>query len=142
DRRARVRRAARAPPGVPRVTHAHPSALEQIDLLLSAWDERLRRMDENLVALESEAIYQILAGKAGKRAELAGVTKDRVSPALDGVTELFENRDRLAAIVTRAREVRESISSLTFWETDDKIAQVHRLLRGTSIELGQKVVAL
>jgi len=29
---------------------------------------------ENLVALESEAIYQILAGKAGKRPALEGVT--------------------------------------------------------------------
>ena len=53
-----------------------PTALEQIDLLLAAWDERLRRMSENLVALESEAIYQILAGKAGKRPALAGVTWD------------------------------------------------------------------
>ena len=52
-----------------------PTALEQIDLLLAAWDERLRRMSENLVALESEAIYQILAGKAGKRPALEGVTR-------------------------------------------------------------------
>ena len=43
-----------------------PTPLDQIDLLLAAWDERLRRMDENLVALESEAIYQILAGQGGQ----------------------------------------------------------------------------
>jgi hypothetical protein len=119
-----------------------PTPLEQIDLLLAAWDERLRRMDESLVALESEAIYQILAGKAGKRPVLAGVTKDRVGPALDAVSELFENRERLAAIVAKAREVRASISALTFWDTDDKIGEIYRLLRGTSVELGQKVVAL
>ena len=119
-----------------------PTPLEQIDLLLAAWDERLRRMDENLVALESEAIYQILAGKAGKRPQLEGATKERVGPALDAVSELFENRERLAAVVARAREVRASISPLTFWEKDDKITEIHRLLRGTSIELGQKVVAL
>jgi hypothetical protein len=119
-----------------------PTPLEQIDLLLAAWDERLRRMDENLVALESEAIYQILAGKAGKRPQLEGATKERVGPALDAVSELFENRERLAAVVAKAKEVRESISALTFWEKDDKIAEIYRLLRGTSIELGQKVVAL
>ena len=116
--------------------------LEQIDLLLAAWDERLRRMDENLVALESEAIYQILAGKAGKRPALEGATKERVGPALDAVSELFENRERLAAVVAKAKEVRATISALTFWEKDEKIAEIHRLLRGTSIELGQKVVAL
>src|SRR5262249_38675364 len=133
----------RAPPpaaGVRRVSQ--PSPIEQIDLLLAAWDERLRRMDENLVALESEAIYQILAGKAGKRPTREGVTKARVGPALDAVTELFENRERLSAVVAKAREVRGSISMVTFWENDDKIAEIFRLLRGTSIELGQKVVAL
>jgi hypothetical protein len=119
-----------------------PTPLEQIDLLLAAWDERLRRMDENLVALESEAIYQILAGKAGKRPVLEGVTKAKVGPALDAVSELFENRERLVAVVAKAKEVRASISPLAFWDKDDKIAEVHRLLRGTSIELGQKVVAL
>jgi hypothetical protein len=119
-----------------------PTPLEQIDLLLAAWDERLRRMDENLVALESEAIYQILAGKAGKRPSLEGVTKERVGPALDAVTELFENRERLVNVVAKAKEVRESISTLAFWDKDDKLAEIHRLLRGTSVELGQKVVAL
>jgi hypothetical protein len=119
-----------------------PTPLEQIDLLLAAWDERLRRMDENLVALESEAIYQILAGKAGKRPALEGATKERVDPALDAVSELFENRERLAAIVAKAREVRASISPLTLWGKDDKMSEIYRLLRGTSIELGQKVVAL
>ena len=119
-----------------------PTPLEQIDLLLAAWDERLRRMDENLVALESEAIYQILAGKAGKRPALSGTTKARVGPALDAVSELFENRERLAGVVAKAREVRASVSSLAFWDKDEKIAEIHRLLQGTSIELGQKVVAL
>ncbi len=119
-----------------------PTPLEQIDLLLAAWDERLRRMDENLVALESEAIYQILAGKAGKRPALEGVTKAQVGPALDAVSELFENRERLAGVVGKAREVRATISALAFWEKDEKIAEIHKLLRGTSIELGPKVVAL
>jgi hypothetical protein len=119
-----------------------PSPLDQIDLLLQAWDERLRRMDENLVALESEAIYQILAGKAGKRPALEGVTKERVGPALDAVTELFENRERLGAVVAKAKEVRASISAIAFWDKDEKIHEVQRLLQGPSIELGQKVVSL
>jgi hypothetical protein len=114
----------------------------QIDELLLAWDERLRRMDENLVALESEAIYQILAGKAGRRPTLEGVTREQVGPALDAVTELFENRERLAAVIEKARSVRATISALTFWESDDKVAEILRLLRGPSIELGPRVIAL
>src|SRR5262249_18049380 len=119
-----------------------PTPLEQIDLLLAAWDERLRRMDENLVALESEAIHQILAGKAGKRPSLEGVTKERVAPALDAVSELVEDRARLTTLVVQAKEGRASISALAFWDKEEKIKEIHRLLRGTSIELGQKVVAL
>jgi hypothetical protein len=118
------------------------TALEQVDEQLVAWDERLRRMDENLVALESEAIYQFLAGKAGKRPTLEGVSKKRVGPALDAVTELFENRERLSAVLDRARAVRASISALTFWDHEDKLGEIRRLLWGPSIELGQKVVAL
>ena len=119
-----------------------PTPLEQIDELLVAWNERLRRMDENLVALESEAIYQILAGKAGKRPALEGLTRDRVTPALDAVSELFENRERLQGIVDKAREVRASVSALTFWENDAKLTEIHKLLRGSSIDLGHKVIAL
>lgn len=114
----------------------------QIDELLLAWDERLRRMNENLVALESEAVYQVLAGKAGRRAALEGVTKDRVGPALDAVTELFEDRERLGAVVDEAKELRAAMSALAFWANDDKMAEIERLLCGPSIALGQQVVAL
>jgi len=117
-------------------------SVEQIDELLAAWDERIRRMDDNLVALEGDAIYQILAGKAGKRAVLEGVSRDRVYPALDAVSELFLHRNRLAAMVARAREIRASISALTFWDKDNKLAEIVKLLRGKSIDLGQKVMPL
>lgn len=116
--------------------------LEQIDTLLAAWDERIRRMDENLLALEGDAIYQILAGKAGKRAALSGVSKERVYPALDAVSELFQHRDRLVTVIEKARSIRASISSLTFWGNDDKMAEIGRLLRGPSIDLGHTVTPL
>jgi hypothetical protein len=117
-------------------------SVDQVDELLRAWDERLRRMDENLVALESEPIYQILAGKGGKRPVLDGITAKQVNPAVDAVTELFENRERLGNVVAKAKEVRAAISTLTFWDTEEKLAQVVKLLRGASVELGTKVVAL
>lgn len=116
--------------------------LDRIDALLRAWDERLRRMDENLVALEGEPSYQILAGKAGQRPALEGVTRAHAGPALDAVTELFENRARLGVVVERARAVRAGISALTFWGNDEKMNEILHLLRGPSIDLGRRTIAL
>ena len=65
-------------------------------------------MDQNLLALEGEPVPQILAGHAGERPQLEGITRERVGPALDAVTELFENRGRLAAVVGEVKEVRAS----------------------------------
>ena len=116
--------------------------IEGVDALLSAWEQRLRRMDDNLIALESDAAYQRLAGIAGRRAALVGVTAERVHPALDAVTELFQQREQLAEIVARARATRASISALTFWDRDEKLALVVRLLRAASIDVGVRSTPL
>src|SRR5262249_53534943 len=128
----------RSCPGAPHRPHGvarHPTApsrvrglsvgRERIDQLLVAWEERLRPVDENLVALEGEPTYQIPAtGAGGKRAPLDGVTKTRVYPVLDALGELFEHRERLTEVLERAKEIRESISSLAFWNTDEKLAEI------------------
>jgi hypothetical protein len=62
---------------------------EQVDGLLAFWDERLKRVDENLIALESEPTYQVLAGAGVQKAELSGVTRERVVPAPAALGELF-----------------------------------------------------
>jgi hypothetical protein len=116
--------------------------IEGVDALLAAWEARLRRMDENLIALEGDDTYQLLAGKAGRRAPLLGVTRERVLPALDAVTELFQQREQLADVVDRARAARASISALTFWDREEKLALVVRLLRTPSIDLGVRALPL
>jgi hypothetical protein len=116
--------------------------IEGVDALLSAWEQRLRRMDENLIALESEEAYQRLAGVAGRRAALLGVTADRVLPALDAVTDLFQQREQLVEVVARARAARASISALTFWDRDEKLALAVRLLRAPSIDVGARSTPL
>ena len=56
---------------------------EEVDQLVVAWDERLRRIDENLIALEAEPTYQMLSG--GARATLAGKTREhRLREAMGG----------------------------------------------------------
>jgi hypothetical protein len=111
----------------------------QIDQLLAAWEERLRRVDENLIALEGDPTYQMLSGSSGTRAPLGGTTAARVSPALDALAELFEHRGRLTEVLERAREVRESAG---FFDKQQKLAEVDLLLNGPSIKMGSKPTPL
>jgi hypothetical protein len=105
----------------------------ELDELLAAWDERLRRVDENLIALEGDGTYQVLAGTTGKRAPLEGVTAQRVTPALDALAELFEHRGRLTEVLERAKEAK---SSAGFFDKHDKLREARALLSGPSISLG------
>ena len=116
---------------------------ERIDQLLTAWEERLRRIDDNLLALEAEPTYQMLAGAGGgQRTPLAGATEQRVAPALDALSELFEHRERLTEVLDRAKELRDSISALTFWNTDEKLLELEQLLNGPSIKMGTRPTPL
>jgi ribosomal protein L17 len=117
-------------------------SLERIDQVLTAWEERLKRVDDNLLALEGEPTYQMLAGTTGTRTPLEGVTKARVYPALDALSELFEHRERLTEVLDRAKAVRDSISALTFWNTDEKLHEVEALLHGPSIKMGTRPTPL
>jgi len=111
---------------------------EEIDQLIASWDERLRRVDENLIALEGEPTYQMLGGgraSGSGRAGLVGETKARVGPALDALGDLFEHRERLNVVVARAKKLREDLS---FWNKDEKLAEIVALLGGPSITLGTR----
>ncbi len=109
---------------------------EDIDAILASWDERLRRVDENLIALEADPTYQMLGGGgSGPTARLTGTTHERVTPALAALGELFEQREQLSALVARAKALRGDVS---FWNKDDKLAEIAALLTGPSIVLGTK----
>ncbi len=111
------------------------SAIEQIDRRLSTWTEWLARVDDNLLALEGEPTYQMLAGLSGKRAHLSGISAERVLPALDALADLFQQRQRLGDVFERAKEIRASMSQVAFWENDDKMKAIVDLLDGPSITL-------
>jgi hypothetical protein len=110
-----------------------PLTIEQIDELLSCWDDWLRRVDENLLALESDPAYQTLGGRPGLRDRIAGATLERIAPALELVAALFSDRERLGATIDRARALR---ADLGFWGKQDKLAEIEKLLRGPSVVLG------
>jgi hypothetical protein len=108
------------------------NAEAEVDELLASWEERLRRVDENLIALESEPVYELLTGKGGRGAALEGVTRTRVLPALLAVGELFEHRARLTEVVERAKRIRENLS---FWEREERLKEIKELLYGPSIKM-------
>jgi hypothetical protein len=108
---------------------------EDVDRVLSEWDERLRRIDESLLALEAEPTYQMLAPRASPRAPLEGETARVVGPALEALDDVFEYRGKLTEVLDRARSVRASMSGIAFWGNDDKEREVYALLHGPSIEL-------
>jgi hypothetical protein len=117
-------------------------SVEAIDRVLTEWDERLRRVDESLLALENEPTYQMLAPRSRTRAPLEGESKRIVMPALDALQELFEHRGRLTEVLDRAKELRESMSPLAFWGNDEKEREIQALLYGPSIELPQEMTPL
>ena len=110
---------------------------DDVALMLGAWEQQLRTIDENLIALEGEPTYQMLSG--GARARLEGVTRERVVPALEAMTELFEHRERLQEVFARARALEQDAG---FWDKDDKLRQIMSLLQGPSIKLGARPTPL
>lgn len=108
--------------------------LEAIDRLLSAWDERLARIDENLVALDSDPAYQMVSGTTG-RDRYDGRSRQLVSEALDELATLFSDLERLRAVIDQARAVRASLKGM-LWGKDEKSAQIEALLLGASVSRG------
>ncbi len=108
--------------------------LEVIDQMLSAWDERLRRVDENLLALDSDPAYQMVAGPTG-RDRYDGGSRQQISEALEELSSLFSDLEKLREVIEQARGVRASLKGL-LWGKDEKIAQIEGLLMGPSITRG------
>ncbi len=104
-----------------------------VDQLIASWEERLSRVDENLILLESEPTYQVLSGRGGQKVALEGITRQRVLPALEALAQLFEQRERLTEVVDRAKEIRAGVG---FWDKEQKLLEIRQLLYGPSIKVG------
>ncbi len=107
--------------------------LDEIDKLLASWQERLARVDENLIALEQDPTCLLLEGRDGQPRPLEGVTHQRVTPALLAMRELFEQRALLNSVLHQAREQRAGLSRL--WVSEKVVAEIEQLLKGRSIKL-------
>jgi hypothetical protein len=109
-------------------TNSRPMTLDDIDRALADWQERLARVDENLIELDGEPTCELL-----EKSELEGITKERVTPALAAMRELFAQRTALNNVLDRARALRASTPR--HWPSPRGLAEIEQLLRGPSIKL-------
>lgn len=104
--------------------------LAELDAALASWEERLARVDENLLALESDTAYRAVVAA---RDRLVGASQIAARAATDAVAHAFDLRARLGEVIARARAVRKSVHGIAFWSHEDKRRQALALLFGPSI---------
>jgi len=102
--------------------------IEEVDRDLAEWQSRLRRIDENLVALQLDPVHMRL--EQSRDGGLDGVTRERVLPALTAMQELFAQRGLLYDMVRQATGLRAGLNRRKPAET---LGEIERLLRGPSI---------
>ena len=103
--------------------------LEQIDLALAEWQGKLNLASTNLLELDDLFTYKRLRWTAGK--SLAGVTKDKVVPALAAMDQLWQSLALLTDTVNRAQALRKSASRL--WASERSGREIEQILTGPSI---------
>src|SRR5262245_23326461 len=101
---------------------------DEVDQALAEWRSRLRRIDENLVALQLDPVHARF--EQSRDSGLDGLTRERVLPALTAMQELFAQRGLLYDMVGRAAKLR---ASLNRWRPAETLREIERLLRGPSI---------
>jgi hypothetical protein len=115
--------------------------LDEIDKELADWKTKLQLASDNMLALTQLITYERLAGEAGwPRVQLTGATEARVVPALAAMRELWSHYSLLTDLVTRATEMRNSMSWLL--PSGKRLEEIEKLLRGPSIKLPPSVTPL
>jgi hypothetical protein len=107
--------------------------LREIDDALTAWNSRLGAAAQNLMELQSEPVYQQLAGAGGAKTRLAGITAAKVDPAIGAMVAAFQHFGLLNETVERAAALRRNLPAL--FGTTQKLAEIEELLYGKSIHL-------
>ena len=101
-----------------------------VDAALADWAARLRRIDDNLVALETNPVCTLLERAAPDG--LDGATRATVAPALAAMRELFAQRSLLDDALGKASEMRKGLNRMF---PGDTLKEIERILRGPSIAL-------
>jgi hypothetical protein len=113
-----------------------PLTLDEIDSLLLAWNERLRRIDDNLLALEADPAYLTLIGP-GERNRYDGVSARKLREVQQELSSLFADQARLREVIEQARTLRGAIRG-RLWGKDERLTTIEGLLLGPSVLRGSE----
>lgn len=109
-----------------------PPTVGEIDRALALWDDRLRQIDENLLALEGQDVVQRLKGLGYyPTLTLEGLTRSRVEPALAALDTIFAQRSAITEMLDQVRELRRGLNSR--WPNDRSLHEIGALLFGPSV---------
>ena len=105
--------------------------LEDADRLLDDWSAKATRIDQNLVDLTSDPLFEAL-----QKSTFEGKTRERVAEALATTEDLFTRRRLLEDVIDQARAVRATV---TAFRHGHRLIEIDRLLRQPSIGLSDPV---
>ena len=115
--------------------------LEQLDELLIDWEKKIDLVSQNLLDLEGLLAYQRLIGVSGlPKPALKGISKEKISPALETINTLFEYLDLLLNFISRSKELRREIPR--FFGSEEKVRALEQMLLGASVQLPTKRIPL
>lgn len=115
--------------------------LEEVDRMLADWKGNLEAISINIYDLCDLIAYQRLTGSSGFiPIKLTGVSKTKVEPALDAISELLQHFDLLTQTINKAKSLRASIPR--FLGTDQKVQEIFNLLNQASIQLPSVITPL
>jgi hypothetical protein len=115
--------------------------LEEIDRALSSWNQRLAAIADNLLELQSDPTYRVLAGADGATPVLlTGDSAKRVTPALKAIETIFHQFSLLQAAIDRAAQLRKELRPV--FGRDQTLREVEAMLTGASIQLPADALSL
>jgi len=107
--------------------------LEDADRLLDDWSAKATRIDQNLVDLTSDPVFEAL-----QKGSFEGATGERVADALTTTDDLFTKRRLLEDVIDQARAVRATV---TTFRHGRRLIEIDRLLRQPSIVCSERAAA-
>lgn len=108
--------------------------IEEIDVLLTDWKQKLDLVGQNLIDLHGLPTYQRLSGASVPTVQLSGITKVQVIPALVAMHDLFQYYDLLVKTVEKATQLRAAL--VRFLASPQKIQEIADILTQPCIGLG------
>jgi hypothetical protein len=110
---------------------------EEIDKLLTNWQDKRALASANVVELMDLPTFKILTGTGGfKKQQLTGVTETRATPALKALSELWGLFANLGKVLDSAQEKHDALPR---WPKATQLDEIGELLTGPSIRVTVKL---